>query len=156
MLWRFYKINHSGPYSVQEMFSYNCKNCNNAHLLLPPLPPRRLASLLAVHSPIRRGCRAPPGGLASGAASPESGLWAGTQTRRIRPQPPAHVSAGEESAGEPTSVIHFLGTQGISLHVCGAENHSQGTWEPGALRAELCLGGQGTAEGALLLPFASL
>ena len=28
--------------------------------------------------------------------------------------------------------------------------------EPGALRAELCLGGQGTAEGALLLPFASL
>ena len=24
--------------------------------------------------------------------------------------------------------------------------------EPGALRAELCLGGQGTAEGALLLP----
>ena len=35
----------------------------------PPLPPRRLASLLAVHSPIRRGSRAPPAGLASGAAS---------------------------------------------------------------------------------------
>ena len=28
-----------------------------------------------------------------------------------------------------------------------------GPLEPGALRAELCLGGQGTAEGALLLPF---
>ena len=50
-------------------------------------------------------------------ASPELGLWAGTQTRRIRPQTPAHVSAGEESAREPTSVIHFLGTQGISLRV---------------------------------------
>ena len=38
--------------------------------------------------------------------------------------------------------IHFLGTQGISLRVCGAENPSQGTWEPGALRAALNLGGQ--------------
>ena len=46
-------------------------------------------------SPIRRARRAPPAGLASGAASPELRLWAGTQTRRIRPQPPAHVSAGE-------------------------------------------------------------
>ena len=35
----------------------------------PPLPLRRPASLLALHSPIRRGSRAPPAGLASGAAS---------------------------------------------------------------------------------------
>ena len=68
----------------------------------------------------------------------------------------AHVSAGEESAREPTSVIHFLGTQGISLRVCGAENPSQGTWEPGALRVALNLGGQATAGGALQLPFPSL
>ena len=123
---------------------------------LPPLPPRRLASLLAVHSPIRRGLRAPPAGLASGAASPELGLWAGTQIRMIRPESPEHVSAGEESAREPTSVIHFLGEHGISLPVCGAEDSSQGPWEPGALRAALSLGGKATAEGALLLPFASL
>ena len=100
--------------------------------------------------------RAPPAGLASGAASPELGLWAGTQTRRIRPQTPAHVSAGEESAREPTSLTHFLGTHGVSLWECGDAKPSQGPLEPGALRAELCLGGQGTAEGALLLPFASL
>ena len=67
-----------------------------------------------------------------------------------------HVSAGEESAREPTSVIHFLGTQGISLRVCGAENPSQGPWEPGALGAALILGGLETAGGALQLPFASL
>ena len=36
-----------------------------------------------------------------------------------------------------SSVIHCLGTQGISLRVCGAENPSQGTWEPGALRVAL-------------------
>ena len=75
-----------------------------------------------MHSPIRRGRRAPQAGLASGAASPELGLWAGTQTRRIRPQTPAHVSVREESAREPTSVIHFLGAQGISLRVCGADS----------------------------------
>ena len=69
---------------------------------------------------------------------------------------PAHVSAGEESAREPTSVIHFLGTQGISLRVCGAENPSQGPWEPGALGAALILGGLETAGGALQLPFPSL
>ena len=112
--------------------------------------------MLDLHSPIGRGRRAPPAGLSSGAASPELVLWAGTQTHRIRPQPPAHVSAGEESAREPTSVIHFLGTQGISLRVCGAENPSQGTWEPGALRVALNLGGQATAGGALQLPFPSL
>ena len=123
---------------------------------LPPLPPWRLASMLAVHSPIRRGLRAPPAGLASGAASPELGLWAGTQTRRIRPQPPAHVSAGEESAREPPSLTHFLDTHGVSLWECGAAKPSQGHLEPGALRAALSLGGQATAEGALLLPFASL
>ena len=89
-------------------------------------------------------------------ASPELGLWAGTQTRRIRPQQPAHVSAGEESAREPTSVIHFLGTQGISLRLCGDENPSQGPWEPGALGAALILGGLETAGGALQLPFPSL
>ena len=37
--------------------------------------------------------------------------------------------------------------------MCGAENLSQGPWEPGALRAALSQGGQATAEGALLLPF---
>ena len=116
---------------------------------LPPLPPRRLASLRAVHSPIRRGSRVPPAGLASGAASPELGLWAGTQTRRIRPEPPAHVCAGEESAREPTSVMHLLGAHGVSLRVCGAADPSQGPWEPGALRAALSLGGQATAGGAL-------
>ena len=109
-----------------------------------------------VLSPIRRARRAPPAGLASGAASPELGLWAGTQTRRIRPQPPADVSAGEESAREPTSVTHFLGTHGVSLWECGAAKPSQGSLEPGALRAAVSLGGQATAEGALLLPFASL
>ena len=34
---------------------------------------------------------------------------------------------------------------------CGDVKPSQGPLEPGSLRAELCLGGQGTAEGALLL-----
>ena len=120
---------------------------------LPPLPPRRLASLLALHSPIRRGRRAPPAGLASGAASPELGLWAGTQTGSVRTQPPAHVSTGEESGGESTSVTHFLGTHGVSLWVFGAAKPSQGPLEPGALRVALSLGGQATAEGALLLPF---
>ena len=74
----------------------------------------------------------------------------------IHSMTPAHVSAGEESAREPTSVIHFLGTQGISLRVCGAENPSQGPWEPGALGAALILGGLETAGGALQLPFPSL
>ena len=45
---------------------------------------------------------------------------------------------------------------GVSLWECGDAKPSQGPLEPGALRAELGLGGQGTAEGALLLPFASL
>ena len=96
-------------------------------------------------SPISRARRAPPAGLASGGASPELGLWAGNQTCRIRPQPPAHVSAGEESAREPTSDTHFLGTHGVSLWECGDAKPSQGPLEPGALRAELCLGGQATA-----------
>ena len=112
--------------------------------------------MLAVHSSIRRGLRAPPAGLASGAASPELGLWAGTQTRSIRPQQPAHVSAGEEGARKPTSVIHFLGAHGISLWVCRAEDPSQGPWEPGALRAALSLGGHASAGGVLQLPFLSL
>ena len=67
-----------------------------------------------------------------------------------------HVSAGEESAREPTSLTHFLGTHRVSLWECGDAKPSQGPLEPGALRAELSLGGQATAEGALLLPFASL
>ena len=120
---------------------------------LPPLPPRRLSSLLAVHLPIRRGHRVPSEGLASGAASPELGLWAGTQTGSVRAQPPAHVSTGEESGGEPTSVAHLLGTHGVSLWVFGAAKPSQGPLEPGALRVALSLGGQATAEEALLLPF---
>ena len=53
-----------------------------------------------------------------------------TQTRRIRPQTPAHVSAGEESAREPTSVIHFLGAHGISLRVSGQKTPARG---PGSL-----------------------
>ena len=123
---------------------------------LPPLPPRRLASLLALHSPIRRGLRAPSAGLSSGAASPELGLWAGTQTHRISPETPAHISAGEESAREPTSVIQFLGAHGISLRESGAEDPSQGPWEPGALRAALSLAGHASAGGVLQLPFPSL
>ena len=112
--------------------------------------------MLAVLSPIRRARRAPPAGLASGAASPELGLWAGTQTCRIRLQRLAHVSAREKSARETTSVIHCLGAHGLSLRVCGAEDPSQGPWEPGALRAALSLGGQATAGRALKLPFPSL
>ena len=112
--------------------------------------------MLAVHSPIRRGLRAPPAGLASGAASPELGLWAGTQTRRISPETPAHISAGEESAREPTSVIQFLGTHRVSLRVCGFAKPSQGPMEPGAFREALSLGGQATAGRALQLPFPSL
>ena len=92
----------------------------------------------------------------SGAASPELGLWAGTQTCRIRLQRLAHVSAWEKSARETTSVIHSLGAQGISLQVCGAEDPGEEPWEPGTLRAALSLGGQATAGGALHLPFPSL
>ena len=43
-----------------------------------------------------------------------------------------------------------------SACVCGAENPSQGPWEPGALGAALILGGLETAGGALQLPFPSL
>ena len=64
-----------------------------------------------------------------------------------------HVSAGEESAREPTSVIHFMGAHAISPRLSGAEDPSQGPWEPGALRVALNLGGQATAGGALQLPF---
>ena len=121
-----------------------------------PLPPsRRLASPHAVHSASRRGRSAPPAGLGSGAACPELGLWAGAQTGRGRPQPAAHVSAGEESAREATCVGQLLGAQGVSLRVCGAADPSQGPWEPGALRSALSLGGQATAERALHLPFPS-
>ena len=120
---------------------------------LSPLPPWRLASLLAVHSPIRPGLRARPAGLASGAASPELGLWAGTQTCRIRLQRLAHVSAREKSAREPTCVRQLLGAPRVSLWVCGAADTSQGPWETGTLRAALSLGGQATAGGALQLPF---
>ena len=69
---------------------------------------------------------------------------------------PAHVSAGEESAREPTSVTHSQGTHRDNLWLSGAADSSQGPWEPGVLRAALSLGGKATAEGALLLPFASL
>ena len=67
-----------------------------------------------------------------------------------------YVSAGEESAREPTSVTHSQGTHRDSLWLSGAADSSQGPWEPGVLRAALSLGGQATAEGALLLPFDSL
>ena len=83
-------------------------------------------------------------------------LTAGRQLRGTEPSSGLERDAGEESAREPTSVIHFLGTQGISLRVCGAENPSQGPWEPGALGAALILGGLETAGGALQLPFPSL
>ena len=87
--------------------------------------------------------------MGSGAACPELGQWAGAQARRGRPQPAAHVSAGEESAREATCVRQLLGAQGVSLRVCGAADPAQGPWEPGALSAGLSLGGQATAGGAL-------
>ena len=67
-----------------------------------------------------------------------------------------HVSAGEESAREPTCVRQLLGARRVSLWVCGAADTSQGPWETGTLRAALSLGGQATAGGALQLPFHSL
>ena len=212
---------------------------------LPPLPRRRLPSTCPVHSASRRSHTSPPAGLGSGVTSPELGLWAGTQTRRGRPQQPAHssageksirepmsfrqmmgdqkwvarllaadttqgalgawcsqcgaesgqpsnswrssavalpfpstelsvleplevwnsaipkpsqtyVSAGEESAREPTCVRQLLGARRVSIWVCGAADTSQGPWETGTLRAALSLGGQATAGGALQLPFHSL
>ena len=50
----------------------------------------------------------------------------------------------------------LLGAHGVSLRVCGAADHTQGPWEPGALRVALSLRGQATAGGALQLPFPSL
>ena len=64
-----------------------------------------------------------------------------------------YVSAGEESAREPTCVRQLLGARRVSIWVCGAADTSQGPWEPGALLAALNLGVQATAGGALLLPF---
>ena len=77
-------------------------------------------------------------------------------TQRSLSPPQAHVSAGEERAREPTCVRQLLGAHRVSHRVCGAADPSKGPLEPGALRAALSLGGQATAEGALLLPFASL
>ena len=116
---------------------------------LPLLPWRRLASTPAVHSASRWGRSGPPAILGSGAPCHELGLWAGAQAPRGRPQPAAHVSAGEESAREATCVSQLLGAQGVSLRVCGAADHSQGPWETGALHAALTLGGHATAGGAL-------
>ena len=42
------------------------------------------------------------------------------------------------------SLTHFLGTHGVSLWECGDAKPSQAPLEPGALRAELCLGGHST------------
>ena len=39
-----------------------------------------------------------------------------------------HVSAGEESAREHTSLTHFLGTHGVSLWECGMQNPASGPW----------------------------
>ena len=50
----------------------------------------------------------------------------------------------------------LLGSQGVSLRVCGAADPSQGPWEPDALSAALSQVGQATAGGALYLPFPSL
>ena len=83
-------------------------------------------------------------------------MWAGAQARRGRPQPAAHVSAGEESSREATCVRQLLGAQGVSLRVCGAADPSQGPWVPGALRAALRLCLQATAGGALHDPFLSM
>ena len=85
---------------------------------------------MAVHSPIRWGRRAPPAGLASGAASDELGKRVRTQTRRIRLQPPAHVSAGEESAREPTSVITFWAPKESASVCAGLKTPARG---PGSL-----------------------
>ena len=106
-----------------------------------------------MHSASRWGRSAPPAGLGSGAACPELGLWAVAQAPRGRPQPAAHVSAGEESAREATCVRQLLGAQGVSLRECVAADKSPGPWEAGALRAALSLCGQATAGGALHLPF---
>ena len=54
------------------------------------------------------------------------------------------------------AITHSQGTHRDSLWLSGAADSSQGPWEPGVLRAALSLGGKATAEGALLLPFASL
>ena len=87
----------------------------------------------AVHPASRWGRSGPPTIRGSGAHYPELGLWEGAQARRGRPQPAAHVSAGEESAREATCERQLLGAQGFSLRVCGAEDPSQGPWEPGGL-----------------------
>ena len=123
---------------------------------LPPLPLRRLTSLLAVHSPIRRGAGLLQQVLPQGLLPLSWGCGQEPRHEGSGPQPPAHVSAGEESAREPTSVTHSQGTHRDSLWLSGAADSSQGPWEPGVLRAALSLGGKATAEGALLLPFASL
>ena len=111
--------------------------------------------MLAVLSPIRRARRAPPAGLASGAASPELRLW---EEPRHAGSGPNHLHMsllGRKVLGN-LRLSHFLGTHRVSLRVCGFAKPSQGPMEPGAFREALSLGGQATAGGALKLPFPSL
>ena len=82
---------------------------------LPFLPQRRLSSLRAVNSASRPGHKALPGGLCSGAVSPELGLCYGARTHGGRPKPHPHVSALEESSREVKSIRRFLGTNGGTL-----------------------------------------
>ena len=60
--------------------------------------------MLAVHSPIRRGLRAPPAGLASGAASPELGLW----------QEPRHAGSGPKHLHMSLLGRRVLGNERLS------------------------------------------
>ena len=87
--------------------------------------------------------------------SPVLGLWVGAKTHRGRPKPPTHVSAGEKSAREPTSLRHLLGTHGLSLWAWAA-SHTQGPREPSALSAALSLCSQAPPGEAILSLFLSL
>ena len=102
----------------------------------------------------------PPRLSAERSAPGSQGPWLGSaapHTRRLTPWAPSscptHVASLALSSPAETCVRQLLGTQGVSLRVCGAADKSHGPWEPGALRAELSLGGQATAGEALHLLF---
>ena len=82
---------------------------------LPLLPQRRLTSPRDVNWASRPGRKVLPGGLCSGAGSPELGLCYGAQTHGGRPKPHPHISALEESSREVKSIRRFLGTNGGTL-----------------------------------------
>ena len=98
---------------------------------LPRLPPRRLVSLHVVHSASWRGRHAPPGGLGSGAYSPELGC--GREPRHAGASPNhLHTSLlGRRVLGN----LRLSGTHGLSLRMWGCIPH------PGALGAWFSLCG---------------